>query len=163
MCCCGKPTINGQPGAYSWDGKSFSTYPPAPPALGERDTLLYDEPGRCGGLDAHSHHFRVVKSLGGLYSLLVRHGGGDERIVLPVTFRLFLPTIDAMESNARYWLLHSLYSAHSAAEREGTEKTGARYRQAFAEGRLKKRKVRGTNGFKIWIEPAPIARTEKAA
>ena len=82
MCCCGKPTINGQINAYSWDGKAFMTYEPNPPALEEGDTLLWDEPGRCGGIDAHSHHFRLVKRQWGGLSLLVRHGGGDARLSL---------------------------------------------------------------------------------
>ncbi len=79
MCCCGQPTINGTPGAYSWDGKTWSTRQPEPPPLQEGDTLLYDEPGRCGGIDHHSHHFRLVRRQYGGHVVLVRHGGGDER------------------------------------------------------------------------------------
>jgi len=154
MCCCGKPNINGQPG-YSWDGRSFGTRPVNPPALAERDELICDEPGRCGGIDSHSHHFRLVKGQYGL-ALLVRHGGGDERIGLGVIARLLLPTIEGLDSNARYWLLHSLYSAHREAKEHATQVCNATWRTAAAEKRIKTRKVsRGSwaHGVKVWIEP----------
>jgi len=152
MCCCGKPTINGEPG-YSWDGKSFSTWPVNPPDLAEGDELIYDEPGRCGGLDCHSHHFRLVKGLVYTY-LLVRHGGGDERITLPVTGGLMVPSMSVMDSNSRYWLLHMLYSIHRDGDFETAQRTGAYWRKAAAEKRIKTRKVR--SGVKVWIEePKP--------
>ena len=60
MCCCGKPVINGQPG-FKWQPNDAPRiHPVNPPALDEYETLLYDEPGRCGGLDAHCHHYRVA-------------------------------------------------------------------------------------------------------
>ena len=67
MCCCAKPNVNGEPG-YSWDGKSISTRPVDPPMLEDGDVLLFDEPGRCGGMDSHCHHYRLVKSHGSLYA-----------------------------------------------------------------------------------------------
>lgn len=81
MCMCGKPTLNGQPG-YSWNGARPGIYPINPPDLREGDELLYDEPGRCGGLDSHSYHLRVVRARYGGCVLLVRHGGGDEAVNL---------------------------------------------------------------------------------
>jgi hypothetical protein len=47
--------------------------------LSEGDELIYDLPGRCGGMDSHCHHLRLVKAQFGGYALLMRHGGGDER------------------------------------------------------------------------------------
>ncbi len=47
--------------------------PRDPPELSALETLLYDEPGRCCGLDSHSHHFRVVSGPGGI-GLLARPG-----------------------------------------------------------------------------------------
>jgi hypothetical protein len=153
MCMCDKPTINGEPG-YSWDGKTFSTRQPAPPDLASDDTLIFDEAGRCGGLDCHSHHFRVVKT-SVMYWILVRHGGGNERFNLPTTFRLSLPALQAMTSNERYWLLHTIYSTRRDGEQYGAGRMDERYRAAFAEGRLKKRKMPGRAAFKIWIESKP--------
>jgi hypothetical protein len=80
MCMCAEPNINGQPG-YSWDGKHIGTREVDPPELADGDVLLCDEPGRCGGLDSHCHHYRVVQHYGSV-ELLVRHGGGQERIRL---------------------------------------------------------------------------------
>jgi uncharacterized protein involved in type VI secretion and phage assembly len=156
MCCCGKPNVNGTPGAYSWDGRTFSTRQPTPPPLQEGDALLYDEPGRCGGIDAHSHHFRVVAGRYGLgHALLVRHGGGDERIRLGAAFRLFLPSLAALDSDARYWLLHSLYSAQDHAASEAREAEANRWGKAAAEKRIKVRKVRNSSYARVTIEPPP--------
>ena len=147
MCCCAKPNINGEFG-YSWNGPHVGVYPLNPPALGERDTLLFDEPGRCGGLDCHSHHFRLVKNCGTV--LLVRHGGGDERIYvsLPKGF-----SFDGMDSNTRYFLFHAIYYAHHTGEQEGREATTRKYNSAFVDGRLKKRKLPARGVVKVWIEP----------
>lgn len=97
MCCCAKPNVNGTPG-YSWDGKNINTRPVDPPKLADRDLLLFDEPGRCGGMDSHCHHYRLVKTNLSTF-LLVRHGGGEERM------RVSLPrgfSFDGMDSNTRY-------------------------------------------------------------
>ena len=152
MCCCSKPNVNGTPG-YSWDGKATYTRPIDPPTLGDDDRLVADEPGRCGGLDSHSHHFVLVRSYGSL-SLLVRHGGGDERI------RVSLPDASALlslDSNARYWILLSIYAAHSEGEAKGSLATHEKFTKAFIENRLRKRKSPGRNYHKVWIEPARSA------
>lgn len=159
MCCCGKPTINGELG-YSWDGQSFSTRPVYPPHLAETDELIYDEPGRCGGIDCHSHHFRLVKGRYGGHVILVQHGGGDERVALGCIGRLMLPSMENLDSNARYWLMHTIYSAHSDAKHAAREARDTIWRQAAADGRIKTRKNRGRGTVKVWIEdpkPAPIA------
>lgn len=152
MCCCGKPNVNGQPG-YSWDGKTFGIRPIAAPALQEGDEMLCDEPGRCGGVDAHSHHFRMVKAQYGGFFLLVRHGGGDERIALG--YRTFIHgALSSFDSNGRYWLLHSIYHMHNDAVRAVAEKTAATWRKAAAEKRIKTRKYPAKGTVKVWIEPA---------
>jgi len=75
MCCCERPNINGTLG-YRWQPFDAPGIRLAdPPELAESETLLYDEPGRCGGIDNHCHHFRVVVGNGGRLWLLVRHGG----------------------------------------------------------------------------------------
>jgi hypothetical protein len=152
MCCCGKPTINGEPKAYSWDGKHFSTRQPNPPALEEGDELIYDEPGRCGGIDSHCHHFRVVKQRNWVY-LLVRHGGGDERIRMggcneePV-----LAAMARLDSNARYWLLQMIYSTVREATTYARNAEKGRWAMAAANKRIKTRKhPRGS--VKVWIVP----------
>jgi hypothetical protein len=154
MCCCGKPNVNGTPNAYSWDGKNWSTRQPCPPDLREDDELLYDEPGRCGGLDCHAHHFRLVKRRG-YYAVLVRHGGGDVRFDLGCVGRLLVPPIAALDSDGRYWLMHTLYSAREDAQRATEDAVALRWRTAAVEKRIRTKKLRGRNAVKVWIEPAP--------
>jgi len=153
MCCCKKPNVNGEKGAYSWDGKSFGVRQPNPPDLLEHDELLYDEPGRCGGLDSHSFHFRIVKQFGTHY-LLVRHGGGDERIRLGS--RPGIEVIAKLNSNDRYWILQQLYHVQQRQADEASQNTASKYRSAFVEGRLKKKKVRGQNAYKVTIDPKVV-------
>lgn len=150
MCMCGKPTINGEPG-YSWDGVRKGVYPVNPPEPAIGDVLLYDEPGRCGGLDSHSHHVRLVKSHGRLI-LLVRHGGGDERINLGCVSQISLrdEVLSAMDSNARYWLLKTIYSVHREATSEARESERAKWLKAAAEKRIKTRKL--GDKVKVWID-----------
>jgi hypothetical protein len=152
MCCCAKPNVNGEPG-YSWDGENIGVREPSAPELQEGDTLLFDEPGRCGGLDSHCHHYRLVKD-GSRTSLLVRHGGGEERV------RVCLPrgfSLEGTDSNTRYWLLNAIYHAHAEGKRAGLDSESSRWRTAFADGRLKKRKMPGRDAVKVWIEPAQLS------
>ena len=134
------------------------------PELKENDELVIDEAGRVlywtedkhtgSGVDCRSHWFRVVKAYG-TYYLLVRHGGGDETIRLQSWgWSMYRSVLDSLSSDARYWLLHMIYSAHRDGVEKGTTKTGAAYQQAFVEGRLKKRRARGSNTYKVWINPS---------
>ena len=154
MCCCGKPVVNGEVG-YKWnkpDGPE-GIYPVNPPELEPDDQLLRDEPGRCGGTDAHSHHYRLVKVpiLGP--TLLVKHGGGQERIRLsgPIT-----DTLLALDSTACYWLLGAIYHAHSDGGHQARSTTAQTWQKAAAEKRIKTRKQRGSDRVKVWIERADV-------
>lgn len=149
MCMCEKPTINGDPG-YSWDGKSFFVRTPDPPELADDEELLYDEPGRCGGIDSHCHHFRLVKKHG-RFNLLVRNGGGDRRISLG-SRQPGMQALSKLDSNDRYWLLQMLYHSIQDSARSATESESAKWRRAAAEKRIKTRKVRGKDSVKVWIE-----------
>jgi hypothetical protein len=147
MCCCGKPVVNGEPG-YRWNfNDNPSIRPVNAPTLAERDRLLEDEPGRCGRLDSHSYHYRLVKSCDSLV-LLVRHGGGDERLPLSGPLE---NTLLQLESNDRYWILNAIYHAHSDGRRSGSEKTAEAWRKAAAEKRIKTRKERGSDSVRVWI------------
>jgi hypothetical protein len=147
MCCCGQPVVNGQPG-YKWNANdNASVRPVNPPSLNDNDQLLRDEPGRCGGLDSHSHHYRLVKSCGSLM-LLVRHGGGDERLHLSRPVESVLAQLDSTDC---YWALNAIYHAYSDGKRSGSEKTANNWRRAAAEKRIKTRKERGSNTVRVWI------------
>lgn len=159
MCCCAKPTINGQPG-YSWDGKSTSTYPVDPPELQEGDTLLFDEPGRCGGhdqdgrhgTDSHCLHLRLVRNCG--LALLVKHGAGQERIRVSTP-----PGVDwaALDSNTRYWILASIWHAHDHGRREGVKKETLNWTLAAMENRIKVKKMRNHDQYSVRIVPKESA------
>lgn len=151
MCRCTAPNVNGTPNAYSWDGNTHTTREPNPPALHDGDVLIYDEPGRCGGLDCHSHHFRLVRN-GPYHVVRVRHGAGEEFVNLPcVADRLVYSLVD-LDSNARFRLLHTLYSLHEKATSDAAARTHAHWKRAAAEKRIRTRKQRGTNAVKVWIE-----------
>lgn len=158
MCCCPEPNVNGTPG-YSWEGKQTMTRRPDAPALNDSDQLICDEPGRCGhGVgDAHSHHFRIVKQAHHGYALLVRHGGGDERLELSVWAGRegnAVSTLLSLDSNARYAMLHTLYSVAKDAALFARNAEAHSWRTAAAEKRIKTRKARGIHNknVRVWIE-----------
>jgi hypothetical protein len=151
MCYCGRPTINGEPHAYSWDGTTFSTRAPNPPDLADGDELVSDLPGRCGGTDSHCHHFRIVKARYGGYALLVRHGGGDERHDLGRDTRIVAPLL-TLDETARYWFVMRFYHVLADALRVAREAEARRWRTAAAEGRIKTRKQRGRAAVTVWID-----------
>lgn len=155
MCCCVKPTVNGEPG-YQWNPNDKPIVRPANPPNTDRN-VLYDEPGRCGGQDSHCHHYRVVGSATGASfpSLLVRHGGGDEEIRLS-NGKAVLAALAALDSNGRYWLLNALYHAQADARRAARDMEAATWRKAAAEGRIKVRKVRGSDRVRVEVLPQAV-------
>lgn len=160
MCCCGKPTVNGEIGAYSWDGKRFSTREPDPPVLREGEALIWDLPGRCGGVDAHSHHFQVVREGdGGGYLLRVKHGGGEEEILIgrdgARSLDLIL-IIAARPKTDRYWAVHQLYGVLKDYGRACAAEVVDRWREAAAEKRIRTRKSPGGASVKVWIEAKTV-------
>ena len=142
MCCCGKPVINGELG-YRWQPEHAPSVRPAnPPDLQDGDVLLYDEPGRCGGIDSHAHHFRVVNDRGAFY-LLVRHGGGDERHRFGWGKTALSRALESLDSNGRYWLLCAAYHAISEAASNARHSEHSRWTHAVAEKRVKVSRRRG--------------------
>jgi len=126
------------------------THEPNPPALGELDRLVFDEPGRCGhGLDSHAFHYRLVYHCG--FALLIRHGGGDERIRISHTEEL-IAAMTAMDSSARYWIFNAIFHAHDEARENGRDRERATWQQAAAEHRIKTRKLPKQGIVKVWIE-----------
>lgn len=125
-------------------------YPVNPPSLPDGAALLFDEPGRCGGLDSHCHHYRVIGASRGLSHpcLLVRHGGGEEEIRLS-NGAAVVRALAMLDSNGRYWVLNALYHAQNDARRAGQDAEAIRWRQAAAEHRIKVRKVRGQAAVRV--------------
>lgn len=122
------------------------------PTLESGDTLLADEPGRVLDNTCYrSHYFRLARAEFGGYFIIVKHGGGQERFKAAWSKRL-AATLDTLDSDARYFMLHTLYRVYADARREGAACEAATYRAAFVDGRLKKRKQRGQDGYEVWIE-----------
>lgn len=151
MCCCDKPTINGEPGCKMTFESSPSVYTPNPPDLQDGDVLLFDEPGRCGGSDSHAYHFRVTVDCGRVF-LLVRHGGGDERMEFGWK-KTTLPALESLDSNARYWLLCAAYHGMKDRVEKAVEDVEYKWRSAAAEKRIKTRKQPRRGFIKVWIDP----------
>lgn len=149
MCCCGKPVINGQPG-YSWDGQSFGIRPLNPPELQKNDSLLRDEPGRCGGLDSHCHHYRLVENHSRLL-LLVKNGGGEQRIWLHGGGPVAVDVLLKLDSASLYWLLNTVYHTYADGEAKGFRDENEKWSRAAAEKRIKTRKVRGSSQIRVSI------------
>lgn len=131
------------------------------PTLREDDTLIFSEPGRIlpdGGrndIDYRSHWFCVVQYQFGGWDLLVKHGGGEERIRLTSYNRPLIETLRGLDSDSRYRLLHTFFDLYDAGKSQGTTETAQQYRRAFINGTLKKKKVRGQDRVKVWIATEP--------
>lgn len=159
MCCCDKPTINGEFG-YKWQpSHAPGIYHPYPPELNEGDVIMFDEPGRCvKGLDAHSHHYRLVANHGSFY-LTVQHGGGKEQFRLSQG-NTFIDLLLHVDSNTRYRALHTLYYAYHEGRDRAREATNAFWQTAAVEKRIRTRKQRGTGNIKVWVQPKIITKEE---
>lgn len=153
MCCCDKPNINGELG-YKWQPNDTpSVRRPDPPTVNDSDTLLYDEPGRCGGTDSHCHHYCVIE--GACLWLAYKHGGGEGRIRLSNS-KALRPILDALDSHARYWFLNSIYHAYNDGKMHGAGRMDEQWRKAATEKRIKTRKLPHNRGVKVWTEPITI-------
>lgn len=146
MCCCTTPNVNGTLG-YQWSPTDKPSIRPVNPPATDRP-ILYDEPGRCGGQDSHCHHYRIVGFP--FASLLVRHGGGDEKVRLS-NAKGVLAALAMLDSNGRYWLLNAIYHAYADGLRIGQTDEAQRWQAAAAQKRIKVRKVRGQTAVRVSI------------
>lgn len=150
MCCCIQPNVNGTPNVYRWNPTDTPmTRKPSPPTIGEQDTIIFDEPGRCGGVDVHHQHHTLV--MRGEYStfLLTRNGLGDHGFRVD---KRIVPLLTVMNSNERFRFFEALYDAHSEGEKKATASVNKMWREAAAEKRIKVRKVRGKDAIGVHIQ-----------
>jgi hypothetical protein len=137
--------------------RNWGAEPLRRPTIGELDTLVISEHGRViNNTDYRSHWFCIVSEKYGGYALLVKHGGGEERIALGYGYKM-KPIIDGMEKldgDTRYLIMHQLYDVH----RDARLAESGKYQRAFASGQLKKERVRGGTRtqarYRVWIERA---------
>lgn len=111
------------------------------PTVQDGDTVVFSEHGRSvNHVDFKSHWLMLVKAHYGGYWLCVKHGGGEERISIGYHHTATgLLALSALEADARYLVLYTLYTTHSDATRQAREATAHRYQLAFLEGRLKRK------------------------
>lgn len=130
------------------------TDPNLEPKVSETDTVIFSEHGRIAfNIDYRSHWFTLVKQQFGGHVLLVSHGAGEEAIQLPrCRFEQVVDVLAGLSSDLRYLMLHQLFNIHRDGRTLGRVGVECIYKKAFADGRLKKRKVRGANKVKVWIE-----------
>lgn len=136
--------------------KNWGDDPMRAPPLNDGDSLIYDECGRVIDNVCHrSHYFRLVLDKSGWAYLLVRHGGGDERIQLKSSHyapRVVRALLNA-ESDDRYIMLRTIHDLHRDTKNRSRDAAIAECKQAFVDGRLKKRKLPRQQAVKVWIEP----------
>jgi hypothetical protein len=160
MCMCGKPTINGEPGYY-WNTRAVpaSSYPVNPPELHDGEMLVFDEPGRCGGIDSHAYHFRLAINTGGDIFVIVRHGGGDERFRVAAYMpgvRHLIEALKQTDTHGRYWMLHLLYDVHHDGADKARDAERGKWTRAAAEKRIKVRRRGGRATVEIVAPPAAV-------
>ena len=93
----------------------------------------------------------VKAKYSGVY-LRVKHGAGEEQWQIDSCSAAVVEALSKLESNDRYFILFAIMRAHQSSKQNATDITALRYKEAFVEGRLKKRKLRGQNLVKVWIE-----------
>jgi hypothetical protein len=160
MCRCNQPNVNGQPG-YAWfgdhrDGNGIR--PIRAPELREGEEIIFDLPGRCGGMDSHSFHIRLIRNPHSVEELFlaVRHGGGEERFPLKSHGpgeKVLIKCLERLPDDERYWMLLSFYYCVAEAARTASECESAKWKLAAAEKRIKVRRRRGMMYVEIAAPP----------
>lgn len=136
------------------DEKNWGAEPWRAPEVSKGDELIFSECGRIlDHIDYRSHYFRVVKAEIGGYRLLVKHGGGQEEFGIGHGKRIVTALL-VLDSDTRYFTLHEIYRVHVEAGRSAAETTAQKYREAFVNGTLVKRKIRGRDGYKVFFKSA---------
>jgi len=135
--------------------KNWGDDPLRAPTLQDGDIIIIDACGRViNNVCYRSHYFRLVGVKHGGSALLVKHGGGEQRINLKWPPRQLIEGLRDMEPEAQYLALHLIHKISGDAARDAAGNTAKLYEQAFVDGRLKKRKMPRQQAVKVWIEPA---------
>lgn len=134
------------------------------PSVPEGGKIIFDEPGRVLYLDGkqktgvcyRAYYFRVTEDANyPHWWLRVKHGGGEEVFELGYT-RQVIDGLGQLDSDTRYLMLHAIMDARHKAADVATRETADKYTTAFAEGRLKKRKMPKQARVRVWIEPKAL-------
>lgn len=113
------------------------------------------------GVTYESHTFFVDFGKQGYRSgpdatIYVHHGGGWESIHVRHMIAMALQSLIAFgDQTSAFFLCWETFEQVQNAYKAGAHDASDRFRKAFIDGRLKKRKVRGREAAKVWIEPEP--------
>ncbi len=141
--------------------RNWGAEPEREPKPQPSQTPVYSEHGRIlNNIDYRSHWFMVVKGYAG-HALLVSHGAGQEEYHF-FSGKGLVQSLELLTSDQRYLVLHGLWNAYKDGRNHGANDTATEYRQAFIDGRLKKRKLPAQRMVKVWIERKPITQEARA-
>ena len=87
------------------------------------------------------------------YYVHMRHGGGDEYFAISDFVAEQMPAFYALSDRALYTLIYGLWQGVTVGYRVGCETEHAELLDAFADGRVKVRKVRNQSTKRVTIEP----------
>lgn len=119
--------------------------------------FVEESPFSSAGVTYESHHFwvhfgaRYKSGKPGRAIIVVHHGGGWEAWEAESMLAQAMETI--ADDRALFKLCWSLADIHRNATLSGRDAAAGEYKRAFVDGRLKKRKIRGSDRVKVWIEP----------
>ena len=153
-----RDALGASEGGENWGANPFRA-----PELEEGDTLILNAPGRIlyrtadkkpgRGTDYRSHYFRLVLDKWQHAVVVVRHGGGVERLSLTNYLgKQYAEILSKLDPDSLYLMLHEFHNVKQEAKRQAEGLFKAEWATAAAEGRLKTRKARGSNRVNVWIE-----------
>jgi len=129
-------------------GDDYGREPWRAPDNGD-DKVVIELPGRVVGNVCHrSHYFRVCES----GTVFVRHGAGQESFSLGYDAHVLIGVLERAADDEQYLIIRRIYETRSADKRAAAAETEAKIFKAFSDGRLKKRKQRGSDKVKVWID-----------
>lgn len=131
------------------------------PAIPSEMTEIYSECGRVipderyGGICYRAFWLVLAKPKHGNPHIFIKHGGGEESFSLGHSGEIFEAILAGLDSNSRYLALFQLYKLITTSREFGEATARERWAQAFAEGRIKKRRKNGMT--RVEIEPRAMA------
>lgn len=135
---------------------TYGSEPLRQPVIEAGDIEVYSEHGRdIENVCYCSHWFKIVRAEFGGFYLLVRHGGGEERVRLSHK-KIVINSLAKLESDERYLLMWQMLDIKHESERAAISETRQEIEEAFVGGRLKKRYYPKRGITKVWIEPKKL-------
>lgn len=123
------------------------------PEIEKDEEFLISEHGRViNNVCYRSHWLGIIKQKYEQYYLIVKHGGGQEKIYLNYKGKYIVKILEKLTSDERYLMMYEMLDIKNRAEQIKCEEVSKKYETAFIEGRLKKRKHRNSNFISVYIK-----------